>query len=52
VMDWPFFTMMFLKIEARTAPILKVFSGFDIFRLFLIDWILPISTIVLSDTII
>ena len=40
---------MFLKTEALTAPTLKVISGFDMFRLFLIDWIEPISTIVQDD---
>jgi len=44
--DWPFFTMTFRNTEALTAPTLKVISGFDIFRLFLIDWLLPICTIV------
>lgn len=35
----PLFTITFLKTEALTAPTLKEISGFDMFRLFLIDWI-------------
>ena len=35
---WPFRSTVFLNIEALTAPTLKTVSGFDIFRLFLIDW--------------
>jgi hypothetical protein len=34
---------------ARTAPTLKEISGFDMFRLFLIDWMIPICTIVQDD---
>jgi len=30
--------MVFLNIEALTAPIMKIFSGFTISRLFLIDY--------------
>ena len=45
----PLFTTTFLKTEALTAPTLKEISGFDMFRVFLIDWIKPICTIVQRD---
>ena len=45
----PLLATRFLKTVARTAPTLKEISGFDMFRLFLIDWMIPICTIVQDD---